>query len=46
MITAVADTHSVIWYLANDSRLGVPVISIDCKNHLVKKTYADSMYGA
>ena len=22
MITAVADTHTVIWYLANDSRLG------------------------
>lgn len=22
MITAVADTHAVIWYLANDSRLG------------------------
>ena len=22
MISAVADTHAVIWYLANDSRLG------------------------
>jgi hypothetical protein len=22
MITAVADTHSIIWYLANDARLG------------------------
>lgn len=33
MIRAVADTHAVIWYLANDSRLGVDA----------KKAFADAV---
>jgi PIN domain nuclease of toxin-antitoxin system len=33
MITAAADTHSVIWYLANDSRLGANA----------KTTFADAV---
>jgi PIN domain nuclease of toxin-antitoxin system len=32
MITAVADTHSIIWYLANDARLGADA----------RKTFADA----